>query len=76
MVHSREEACDAIAELIFSAQVTTARNMELMVSAICFLQQPAEFKSGHAELDAAQPADPEQWFEPATAAALTPLSRG
>lgn len=57
-VHSREEACDAIAELIFSAQVTTARNMGADVSAVCFLQQPAEFKSGHAELDAAQPADP------------------
>jgi DNA-binding transcriptional regulator YbjK len=30
------KACDAIAELIFSAQVTTARNMELMYQLYAF----------------------------------------
>ncbi|VEC95613.1 Transcriptional regulator, TetR family [Klebsiella variicola] len=56
-VTNREQACDAIAELIFSAQVTTARNMELMYQLYAFLQQSAGAKGGDAELDAAQPAD-------------------
>ena len=56
-VSSREEACDAIAELIFSAQVTTARNMELMYQLYAFLQQPAGAEGGDAALDAAQSAN-------------------
>ena len=41
-VTNREQACDAIADLIFSAQVTTARNMELMYQLYAFCSsQPA-----------------------------------
>ena len=41
-VANRQQACDAIAELIFSAQVTTARNMELMYQLYAFCSsQPA-----------------------------------
>ncbi|VTM87150.1 HTH-type transcriptional repressor KstR2 [Raoultella ornithinolytica] len=56
-VSSREEACDAIAELIFSAQVTTARKYGVDVSAVCVLQQPAGAEGGDAALDAAQSAN-------------------
>ncbi len=35
-VTNQEQACDAIAELIFSAQVTTARNMKLMYQLYAF----------------------------------------
>ncbi|VFS64817.1 transcriptional repressor BetI [Raoultella planticola] len=56
-VSSREEACDAIAELIFSAQVTTRAKYGVDVSAVCVLQQPAGAEGGDAALDAAQSAN-------------------
>jgi DNA-binding transcriptional regulator YbjK len=64
-VSSREEACDAIAELIFSAQVTTARNMELMYQLYAFCSSQPALKAVMQNWMRRSQQTLEQWFEPA-----------
>lgn len=74
-VTNREQACDAIADLIFSARDHGAQ-YGADVPAVRVLQQSAGAEGGDAELDAAQPADVEQWFAPDTARGLDAFIEG
>ncbi len=56
-VTNREQACDAIADLIFSARGDHGAQYGADVPAVRVLQQSAGAEGGDAELDAAQPAD-------------------
>ena len=73
---SRDEACDAIAELIFSAQVTTARNMELMYQLYAFCSSRPALKSVMQSWMQRSQQTLEQWFEPQTARGLDAFIEG
>lgn len=75
-VSSREEACDAIADLIFSAQVTTARNMELMYQLYAFCSSQPALKAVMQHWMRRSQQTLEQWFEPATARGLDAFIEG
>lgn len=75
-VHNRREACDAIAELIFSAQVTTARNMELMYQLYAFCSSQPNLKAVMQNWMLRSQQTLEQWFEPATARGLDAFIEG
>jgi DNA-binding transcriptional regulator YbjK len=74
--HEPEEACDAIAELIFSAQVTTARNMELMYQLYAFCSSQPALKAVMQNWMRRSQQTLEQWFDPDTARGSTPLLKG
>jgi AcrR family transcriptional regulator len=61
-VTNREQACDAIAELIFSAQVTTARNMELMYQLYAFCSSQPALKAVMQNWMRRSQQTLEQWF--------------
>ncbi|MCU6421457.1 TetR/AcrR family transcriptional regulator [Klebsiella aerogenes] len=75
-VGSRQQACDAIAELIFSAQVTTARNMELMYQLYAFCSSRPALKAVMQSWMLRSQQTLEQWFEPATARGLDAFIEG
>ncbi|WP_336185157.1 TetR/AcrR family transcriptional regulator [Klebsiella grimontii] len=75
-VHNRREACDAIVELIFSAQVTTARNMELMYQLYAFCSSQPNLKAVMQNWMLRSQQTLEQWFEPATARGLDAFIEG
>ena len=75
-VGSRQQACDAIAELIFSAQVTTARNMELMYQLYAFMSRQPTLKRVMQDWMCTSQTTLEHWFEPTTARALDAFIEG
>ncbi|WP_312688487.1 TetR family transcriptional regulator [Kosakonia sp.] len=75
-VDSPGRACDAIAELIYSAQVTTVRNMELMYQLYAFSTRQPGLKSIMQNWMRTSQTTLEQWFEPVTARALDAFIEG
>ena len=75
-VTNREQACDAIADLIFSAQVTTARNMELMYQLYALASRKPLLKTVMQNWMQRSQQTLEQWFEPGTARALDAFIEG
>ncbi|STS89425.1 TetR family transcriptional regulator [Klebsiella variicola] len=75
-VTNREQACDAIAELIFSAQVTTARNMELMYQLYAFCSSQPALKGVMQNWMRRSQQTLEQWFAPDTARGLDAFIEG
>ena len=75
-VDSRAEACDAIATLIFSAQVATARNMELMYQLYAFCSSRPALKAVMQNWMQRSQSTLERWFEPATARGLDAFIEG
>lgn len=74
-VTNREQACDAIAELI-SAQVTTARNMELMYQLYAFCSSQPALKGVMQNWMRRSQQTLEQWFAPDTARGLDAFIEG
>ncbi|MFE4109030.1 TetR/AcrR family transcriptional regulator [Kosakonia sp. YIM B13611] len=75
-VDSQAKACEALTELIYSAQVTTARNMELMYQLYAFMSRQPTLKSVMQDWMCASQATLERWFEPMTARALDAFIEG
>ncbi len=75
-VTNREQACDAIADLIFSAQVTTARNMELMYQLYAFCSSQPALKAVMQNWMRRSQQTLEQWFAPDTARGLDAFIEG
>ncbi|WLI78485.1 TetR family transcriptional regulator [Kosakonia sp. H02] len=75
-VGSPEQACEAITGLIHSAQVTTARNMELMYQLYAFMSRQATLKSVMQNWMQTSQATLERWFDPVTARALDAFIEG
>lgn len=69
------EACEAVTELIYSAQVMTARNMELMYQLYAMSRQPM-LKSVMQDWMRSSQTTLENWFDPATARALDAFIEG
>jgi DNA-binding transcriptional regulator YbjK len=63
-------------ELIFSAQVTTARNMELMYQLYAFCSSQPNLKAVMQNWMLRSQQTLEQWFEPATARGLDAFIEG
>lgn len=75
-VTNREQACDAIADLIFSAQVTTARNMGLMYQLYAFCSSQPALKAVMQNWMRRSQQTLEQWFAPDTARGLDAFIEG
>lgn len=75
-VKSEADACDAVTELIFSAQVTTPHNMELMYQLYAFMTRKPAFKSVMQNWMRTSQTTLEQWFDPVTARALDAFIEG
>ncbi|MEW5559963.1 TetR family transcriptional regulator [Enterobacter asburiae] len=75
-VNSPQQACDAITQLIFSAQVTTTRNMELMYQLYAFIGCKPALKNVMQNWMQGSQQVLEQWFDPATARALDAFIEG
>jgi DNA-binding transcriptional regulator YbjK len=75
-VTSPQQACDAITQLIFSAQVTTTRNMELMYQLYAFIGCKPALKIVMQNWMQRSQQVLEQWFDPATARALDAFIEG
>ncbi|MBB1199977.1 TetR family transcriptional regulator [Enterobacteriaceae bacterium 89] len=70
------EACDAITQLIFSAQVTTAHNMGLMYQLYAFVGCKPALKNVMQNWMQQSQKVLEQWFDPPTARALDAFIEG
>ncbi|MRS13790.1 TetR family transcriptional regulator [Enterobacteriaceae bacterium RIT691] len=75
-VTTAEQACDAITQLIFSAQVTTTRNMELMYQLYAFIGCKPALKTVMQNWMQRSQQVLEQWFDPQTARALDAFIEG
>ncbi|SNY76673.1 TetR/AcrR family transcriptional regulator [Enterobacter sp. CC120223-11] len=75
-VNSPQQACDAITQLIFSAQVTTTRNMELMYQLYAFIGCKPALKNVMQNWMQGSQQVLEQWFDSATARALDAFIEG
>nr|WP_159464657.1 TetR family transcriptional regulator [Scandinavium goeteborgense] len=75
-VTSPQEACDAITQLILSAQVTTPRNMELMYQLYAFIGCKPALKNVMQNWMQHSQQVLEQWFDPATVRALDAFIEG
>jgi len=75
-VKSAPDACDALTELIFSAQITTPHNMELMYQLYAFMSKKPTFKSVMQNWMRTSQTTLEQWFDPVTARALDAFIEG
>ncbi|WP_039056414.1 TetR family transcriptional regulator [Enterobacter sp. Bisph1] len=75
-VNSQAAACDAVTELIFSAQMTTAHNMELMYQLYAFMSRQPVLKSVMQNWMRASQTTLEHWFDPITARALDAFIEG
>ncbi|MGK9172649.1 TetR family transcriptional regulator [Yokenella regensburgei] len=75
-VTNQAEACDAITRLIYSAQVTTPHNMELMYQLYAFMSKKPTFKSVMQNWMRTSQTTLEQWFDPVTARALDAFIEG
>lgn len=75
-VDSPAQACEAITGLIHSAQVTTARNMELMYQLYAFMSRQATLKSVMQNWMRTSQTTLEHWFDPVTARALDAFIEG
>lgn len=75
-VDSPETACDAVTALIFSAQVTTPHNMELMYQLYALMSKKPMLKSVMQNWMRTSQTTLERWFEPVTARALDAFIEG
>lgn len=75
-VESPDMACEAVTALIFSDQVTTPRNMELMYQLYAYMSKKPTLKSVTQNWMCASQATLEQWFDPVTARALDAFIEG
>lgn len=69
-------ACDAVAELIFSSQVTTPKNMTLMYQFYALASSTPSLKEVMQIWMSRSQHTLEQWFEPSTARALDAFIEG
>ena len=75
-VGTPRDACDAVAELIFSSQVTTPKNMTLMYQFYALASSSPAMKAVMQRWMQRSQQTLEQWFEPATARALDAFIEG
>lgn len=75
-VDSAATACDAVTELIFSAQVTTPHNMELMYQLYALMSKKPMLKSVMQNWMRTSQTTLERWFDPVTARALDAFIEG
>ncbi|WP_194205561.1 TetR/AcrR family transcriptional regulator [Superficieibacter sp. 1612_C1] len=75
-VQNREQAAEAVAELIFSAQMTTVRNMELMYQLYAYMSKKPALKGIMQNWMRRSQQTLEYWFEPVTARALDAFIEG
>ncbi|KIS44702.1 MULTISPECIES: TetR/AcrR family transcriptional regulator [Kosakonia] len=75
-VDSPARACDAVTDLIYGAQVTTARNMELMYQLYAFMSRQPVLKSVMQNWMRSSQTTLERWFDPITARALDAFIEG
>ena len=75
-VQNREQAAEAVAELIFSAQMTTVRNMELMYQLYAYMSKKPALKGIMQNWMRRSQQTLEYWFEPVTARALDAFIAG
>lgn len=75
-VKNQADACDAVTDLIYSAQVTTPHNMELMYQLYAFMTKKPTFKSVMQNWMRTSQTTLEQWFDPITARALDAFIEG
>lgn len=69
-------ACDAITDMIYSSQVTTPDNMELMYQLYAFASRKPALKTVMQNWMQRSQHTLEQWFEPVTARALDAFLEG
>lgn len=75
-VDNREQAAEAITALIFSAQMTTARNMELMYQLYAYISKKPALKEVMQNWMLRSQQTLERWFDPVTARALDAFIEG
>ncbi len=75
-VDSQAAACDAVTDLIYSTQVTTVRNMELMYQLYAYMSRQPVLKRVMQNWMRASQTTLEHWFEPITARALDAFIEG
>ncbi|XTZ37101.1 TetR/AcrR family transcriptional regulator [Salmonella enterica] len=75
-VDTPQRACDAITELIYSKQLTTARNMELMYQLYAFMSRQPVLKNVMQNWMLTSQSTLEHWFDPPTARALDAFIEG
>ena len=75
-VGTPRDACDAVAELIFSSQVTTPKNMTLMYQLYALASSSPAMKAVMQRWMQRSQQTLEQWFDPATARALDAFIEG
>lgn len=75
-VSSADQACDSITELIFSAQITTARNMGLMYQLYAFMSCKPSLREVMQDWMTSSQQTLAQWFDPVTARALDAFIEG
>lgn len=75
-VTTPEQACESITELIFSARVTTARNMGLMYQLYAFMSYKPLLREVMQDWMSSSQQTLAQWFDPSTARALDAFIEG
>ena len=75
-VETTGDACDSVAELIFSSQVTTPKNMTLMYQFYALASSSPAMKAVMQRWMQRSQQTLEQWFDPATARALDAFIEG
>ena len=70
------QACHAITEMIYSSQVTTPDNMEVMYQLYAFASRKPALKTVMQNWMQRSQQTLEQWFDPATARALDAFIEG
>ncbi|MFV0263382.1 MAG: TetR/AcrR family transcriptional regulator [Kluyvera sp.] len=75
-VTTTSEACDAVAGIIFSSQVTTPKNMTLMYQLYALASSTPSMKAIMQSWMQRSQQTLEQWFDPATARALDAFIEG
>lgn len=75
-VTTKDDACDAVAKLIFSSQVTTPKNMTLMYQLYALASSTPSLKAVMQNWMQRSQQTLEQWFDPSTARALDAFIEG
>lgn len=75
-VSDPEMACEAIATLIYSSEVTTPRNMELMYQLYASMNRSTALKTVMQDWMKTSQTTLEQWFDPVTTRALDAFIEG
>ncbi|MGL5240569.1 MAG: TetR/AcrR family transcriptional regulator, partial [Kluyvera ascorbata] len=75
-VETPADACDAVAELIFTSQVTTPRNMTLMYQLYALASSTPSMKAIMQNWMQRSQQTLAQWFDPVTARALDAFIEG